>query len=91
LQDSYPASQANYDKHYAEWTAKRDAARAAGEPFTTRPPRKPEGGELGRITPSALYNGMIYPLILTRSRASSGTRANPTPRIPISTAAFFPT
>ena len=38
-----------------------EKAKAEGVPFTGRPPRPPDG-EVGRRTPSQLYNGMIHPL-----------------------------
>ncbi|AHF90571.1 sialate O-acetylesterase [Opitutaceae bacterium TAV5] len=58
----YPAAKEKYDASYKTWTAERDAAKEAGQPFTKRPPGAPWGPG-HPATPSGLYNGMIAPLV----------------------------
>lgn len=59
---AYPEAMQRYETARAEWEKERDAAAAAGQEFTKRAPRRPEG-EGGRMHPSSLYHGMISPLL----------------------------
>ena len=58
----YPRKKAQWDQKVAAWEKKRDAAQAAGTPFTVRRPEDPAGPG-HKNTPSGLYNGMINPLV----------------------------
>ncbi len=57
----YPAAMAAYQVALAEWQGKADAAKASGSPAPREPvaPLSPTGPR----EPSALYNGMIAPLV----------------------------
>ena len=58
----YPANKAKFDAKLAAWKEARDAALAAGEPFTQRQPGAPWGPG-HHFTPSGLHNAMIAPLV----------------------------
>ncbi|MCG8598908.1 MAG: hypothetical protein MI807_02090 [Verrucomicrobiales bacterium] len=58
---AHPAARAKYEKALAAWKEKAKAARAAGEKFTTRSPRPPQGPDNPK-RPSGHYNAMIAPL-----------------------------
>jgi sialate O-acetylesterase len=58
----YPAAQAKRQQELAEWTRERDAAQAAGKPFTRKIPRLPDGPG-HHSTPTGLYQAMIAPLV----------------------------
>lgn len=60
--EDYPEARAKHEAAVAEWEARREAAREAGERFTARRPRDPWGPG-HPATPSGLYNGMIAPLV----------------------------
>ena len=58
----YPERKKAYEAALAEWTAEEAAAKERGEPFTKRRPGPPAGSGHHQ-TPSALFNGMIHPLL----------------------------
>jgi sialate O-acetylesterase len=58
-----PAVKEAYDKQLAEWKAKADAAKAAKQPFTTRPPVSPQSVLTGNSRPGNIYNGVLLPTI----------------------------
>jgi sialate O-acetylesterase len=61
---AYPEAKAKFDVAYAAWKAERDAAKAAGLPFTKSEPSSWNLGGPGHVTtPSGLNNGMIAPLV----------------------------
>ncbi len=60
--EAYPAAQKVYDERFPKWLADRNSARLAKAEFTAKPPRKPDGPG-SRMTPSGLFNAMVYPLI----------------------------
>lgn len=58
----YPNQLKIYEQRAEKWKADREAAQKAGQPFATRPPRKPDGPG-SRMSPSSLFNAMVHPLI----------------------------
>jgi sialate O-acetylesterase len=58
-----PAVKEAFDKQMAEWKAKADAAKAAKQPFTTRPPINPQAVLTGNSRPGNIYNGVLLPTI----------------------------
>lgn len=58
----HPARVTRYKQNLAKWEADRAKAQQEGVRFTTRRPLAPEGPG-SRRQPSALYNGMIAPLV----------------------------
>lgn len=61
---AYPEAKAKFDVAHATWKAERDAAKAAGLPFTKAEPSSWNLGGPGHVnTPSGLNNGMIAPLV----------------------------
>jgi sialate O-acetylesterase len=59
----YPARLEKFPVDLAAWEAERDAAKAAGTPFTKRAPNKPGAPEQSPQRPSTLNNAMIHPLL----------------------------
>lgn len=59
----YPARLEKYPADLAAWEAERDAAKAAGKPFTKRAPNKPGEPSQSPQRPSTLNNAMIHPLL----------------------------
>lgn len=58
----FPEQLKLYEEHFAKWQAERDAAQAGGLEFAKTAPRIPQGYGSSHH-PSALYNGMIHPLL----------------------------
>lgn len=58
----YPQEQTNFQSRLKEWQAEKAAAKAEGRRFTQQEPRAPDGPDSPR-RPTALYNGMIAPLV----------------------------
>jgi sialate O-acetylesterase len=58
----HPAEQAAFEKRHTAWTAARDRAAAEKKPFNQAEPRAPQGPSSPH-RPSALYQGMIHPLL----------------------------
>lgn len=58
-----PAAKAAYDKQFAAWKAKSDAAKAAKQPFTERAPQAPQATLAGNARPGNIYNGVLLPTI----------------------------
>lgn len=53
----------DYEKALADWKAKADAAKKAGQPFTTRAPQGPQQILSGNSRPGNIYNGVLLPTI----------------------------
>ncbi|HRE82132.1 MAG TPA: sialate O-acetylesterase [Opitutaceae bacterium] len=62
FREIYPDAQAAYESDLKEWSARQAAARAAGSDVLVPRPREPIGPG-HRNYPTALYNGMIAPLV----------------------------
>lgn len=52
-----------YDKALADWKQKQEAAKKAGQPFTTRAPQGPQQILGGNGRPGNIYNGVLLPTI----------------------------
>lgn len=52
-----------HEKAMAEWKAKADAAKVAGQPFTQRAPQSPQQILSGNARPGNIYNGVLLPTI----------------------------
>ena len=59
----YPARLEKFPAELAAWEAERDAAKAAGTPFSKRAPNKPGDPAQSPQRPSTLNNAMIHPLL----------------------------
>ena len=62
-----PTAMAAYEKDYAQWQQDAEAARVAGKEFTVRRPFPPLGSG-SKLALSALFNGMIHPLLDFQAR-----------------------
>ncbi len=60
---AYPALQAKYETEYPAWEAKQKEAQAKGEKLTEKPPVKPPGRPGHYTQPSALFFGMVSPVM----------------------------